>query len=107
MLGNNIDVGTDNTTCEMVIRPVAVKFVSYAPVASRHPLYLRGGAGSLPSKAERLAVEWHASSPSKIEGVAAELATQTGAYESNYDRRAYDTNLAAAKGDFHFFLSSR
>ena len=51
--------------------PVAVKFVSYAPVASRHPLYLRGGAVSLPSKAERLAVEWHASSPSKIEGVAA------------------------------------
>ena len=32
---------------------------------------LRGGAVSLPSKAERLAVEWHASSPSKIEGVAA------------------------------------
>ena len=46
--------------------PVTVKFVSYAPVASRHPLYLRGGAVSLPSKAERLA-----SSPSKIEGVAA------------------------------------
>ena len=44
--------------------PVTVKFVSYAPVASRHPLYLRGGAVSLPSKAERLA-----SSPSKIEGV--------------------------------------
>ena len=46
--------------------PVTVKLVSYAPVASRHPLYLRGGAVSLPSKAERLA-----SSPSKIEGVAA------------------------------------
>ena len=46
--------------------PVTVKFVSYAPVASRHPLYLRGGAVSLPSKVERLA-----SSPSKIEGVAA------------------------------------
>ena len=51
--------------------PVIVKFVSYAPVASRHPLYLRGGAVSLPSKAERLAVERLASSPSKIEGVAA------------------------------------
>ena len=47
--------------------PVTVKFVSYAPA---HPLYLRGGAVSLPSKAERLAVERLASSPSKIEGVA-------------------------------------
>ena len=59
--------------------PVTVKFVSYAPVTSRHPLstlsyapalsghplYLRGGAVSLPSKAERLAVERLASSPSK------------------------------------------
>ena len=63
--------------------PVTVKFVSYAPVALRHPLYLRGGAVSLPSKAERLAVEWHASSPSKIEGVA----QGPGAYESNYDRQ--------------------
>ena len=44
--------------------PVTVKFVSYAPALSGHPLYLRGGAVSLPSKAERLA-----SSPSKIEGV--------------------------------------
>ena len=46
--------------------PVTVKFVSYAPAPTEHPLYLRGGAVSLPSKAERLA-----SSPSKIEGVAA------------------------------------
>ena len=45
--------------------PVTVKFVSYAPAPTEHPLYLRGGAVSLPSKAERLAVEWHASSPSK------------------------------------------
>ena len=48
--------------------PVTVKFVSYAPsyapAPTEHPLYLRGGAVSLPSKAERLA-----SSPSKIEGV--------------------------------------
>ena len=51
--------------------PVTVKFVSYAPALSGHPLYLRGGAVSLPSKAERLAVERLASSPSKIEGVAA------------------------------------
>ena len=40
--------------------PVTVKFVSYAPAPTEHPLYLRGGAVSLPSKAERLA-----SSPSK------------------------------------------
>jgi hypothetical protein len=46
--------------------PVTVKFVSYAPALSGHPLYLRGGAVSLSSKVERLA-----SSPSKIEGVAA------------------------------------
>ena len=46
--------------------PVTVKFVSYAPAPTEHPLYLRGGAVSLPSNAERLA-----SSPSKIEGVAA------------------------------------
>ena len=56
--------------------PVSVKFVSYAPAPTEHPLYLRGGAvslpsKSLPSKAERLAVERLASSPSKIEGVAA------------------------------------
>ncbi len=49
--------------------PVTVKFVSYAPAPTEHPLYLRGGAVSLPSKAERLAVERLASSPSKIEGV--------------------------------------
>ena len=51
--------------------PVTVKFVSYAPAPTEHPLYLRGGAVSLPSKAERLAVERLASSLSKIEGVAA------------------------------------
>ena len=39
-------------------------YASYAPAPTEHPLYLRGGAVSLPSKAERLA-----SSPSKIEGV--------------------------------------
>ena len=47
------------------------------------PLLFRGGAVSLSSNAERLAVEWHASSPSKIEGVA----QGPGAYESNYDRQ--------------------
>ena len=36
--------------------PVTVKFVSYAPALSGHPLYLRGGGSLLP-----------------------------GAYESNYD----------------------
>ena len=61
--------------------PAAVKFVSYAPGPTGHPLYLRGGAVSLPSNAERLVVEWRANSPSKIEGVAAELARQTGAYD--------------------------
>ena len=45
--------------------PVTVKFVSYAPAPTEHPLYLRGGAVSLPSKAERLAVERLANSPSK------------------------------------------
>ena len=35
--------------------PVDFKFVSYAPVASRHPLYLRVGAVFLPSNAERFA----------------------------------------------------
>ena len=65
--------------------PVTVKFVSYAPAPTEHPprsarksisnspegAPLRGGAVSLPSKAEQLAVERLASSPSKIEGVAA------------------------------------
>jgi len=57
--------------------------LSYAPGPMGHPLAprgypylsspkgtpLRGGVVSLPSKAERLAVERLASSPSKIEGV--------------------------------------
>ena len=66
----------------MLAQIIQVK-VSYAPGPTGHPLYLRGGAVSMISL-HLQTEEWRVSSPSKIEGVAAELARQTGAYESNF-----------------------
>jgi len=65
----------------MVIRTCLFKVTIIRPRQQAATPSIRGGAVSLPSNAERLVVEWRASSPSKIEGVAAE---QTGAYESNF-----------------------
>ena len=78
---------------------MAITVISYAPgghsyfhtppAASCHPLYLRGGTVSLPSKAERLAVERLANSPSKKRGCS------VGA-------GAYDTNLTVTGAYDHF-----